>query len=909
MDLKTLSRVGHFLGRRLRGEGQLITALTNVLTTVDAPRKRRSTQHIWQEGPMPLVGVVTPVRNRLTWTLSFVQQMLEQTYPFLRIYIVDADSTDGTPISIRSLGHSSLEVISVASSNFWTGSTNEGVRRALADGCDYILTLNDDAVVPAQFVEHLVTAAEDNNLKIVGSMISYSSEPGRIWAAGVYNDWEAGNFLQTKHANVWADTIDNVKQEIMEVEGLCGNGTLIRRSVFNQIGLYNAKFTPHYHADTEFTLRAGRQGISSYVATNAWIYNRFYEATDGAMTARNRRHFSLRSANYLRPLVFILFNYCPENLRVTAFCRYIQRYLYGSNERSVSRFARTAFFLSNLREKGDFCSRNFYTTGYRELDFCNDLNITLKLSGKEFLQVSSILILRRLLDDVEESHYLRFVETEASRRIVLLDLMKRPEFTSLRDKSPELSILLGEWSGIPDHNLLRKCSVPSFVICVFLLKENRLPTSTELQGSTLSLVKCSREEMYSELVKTDIDKDHLGKSIIRPMHIPRTSLKLGPIVYINADVLCMAQLDNRAKTGVFRYAKSLIDYILQDDSLTVKLFHSPALDHGWEGVAQTSPYLVESHVDMPMADSSDRMADIAFYPYFPFHASDNRFLTQRRVFTLCDLFPVTNPDWFTKEATSNFLRQLRHLPSADHIFCISAETERNLKAYAPSLRGTTSVAHLGVKAPVSEANTSAAQITKLLPTQRYMLCIGTLEPRKNLGTVIRAMAHLRTSEFDDVHLVVVGASGWNVDVAEEASALGNHVRFLGHVKDSELWTLYRSAVCTVFPSLAEGFGFPIVESFASGTPVITSNRSSMLEIAEDYALLVNPLDEGAISAAMITMLRNPDIREKLAKRGLERAREYTWEKCASLHVQEFLRIHSCAYSRDSGETKPRAIRT
>ncbi|WP_082615877.1 glycosyltransferase [Ensifer sp. Root278] len=839
---------------------------------------------ILQRGPLPVVGVVTPVRNRLQWSVSFVRQMLAQTYPFLRIYIVDAASTDGTASAIAALGHSAVEVLSVDSSNFWTGGTNAGVRRAVEDGCDYILTINDDAVVPPEFLERLVAVAATKKLRIVGSMISYAAEPGRIWGAGAYNDWSSGNFLQTRHANLWADAVDELRNDLIEAECLCGNGTLIEASVFDQIGLYDEKFTPHYHADTEFTLRARRQGISSYVATGAWIYNRFYEATDGAMTARNRRYFSLRSANYLKPIVYILANYCPSELRLAAFCRYIERYLFDASQRALSIFARTAFFLSEKLPKEYFGSRGFYTSGCDELDFCRDINVALKLEGREFLMVASMLFLRRVLNKLEEDHYLQYVGTEESRRVVLLDLMKRPEFVAFRTKTPEISLLLKEWTQEVPHQLLRMCSDSSFVISVFLITENRLP-STQRFRQNLSTTKArSRAEVYPSLDLGDPTSDSQGR-------LPCISIsKEKPVVYVNTDVLCMAQLDNRAKTGVFRYVQSFVERIRNDGSVQARLFHSPNLNSGWERVAQKHPELVQLHVEGPAPDAGLMSNHVAFYPYFPFDPFDARFLKLKSVFTLCDLFPVTNPEWFTEEATTNFRRQIRHLTSATHIFCISAETEQKLKTYAPTLRGTTSVAHLGVSVPPLSSVRAAGEIAKLLPSQRYMLCIGTLEPRKNLATVVRAMRRLRGTEFDDVQLVVVGASGWNVDFAEEASMLGDRVRFLGHVDDGELWTLYGSAVCTVFPSLAEGFGFPIVESFASGTPVITSNRSSMREIAGENALLVDPLDERAILDAMVRILRSPDLREKLTKGGLDRAKTFTWERCVSLHVQEFLRI-------------------
>lgn len=839
---------------------------------------------LWQSGSLPIVGIVTPVRNRIAWSVSFVQQILAQSYPFIRIYVVDASSTDGTPLAIQALGHPAVRLIPVSSSNYWTGATNEGVSCALADGCDYIITLNDDAIVPRGFVETLVSTAIRRGIKILGSMISYSHEPGRIWGAGSYNDWSAGNFLQTKFANTWYAQQGELGNEVIEAECLCGNGTLIEASVFEKIGVYNSKFTPHYHADTEFTLRARRYGINSFVATKAWIYNRFYESTDGAMTARNRRYFSLRSANYLRPILFVLQQYCPSGDRVVAFCKYVERYLFDADQRTISRLVRCAFFLSDLSAKGEFTGKNFYSSGSRELDFCSDLHFTLQLKGREFLMVSAMLLLRRQFTDVEKKHYLQYVETEESRRLVLLDLMKRPEFMAWGNVTPEVSLLLGNSKS--DPLLFKNSSDVSFAIGALLSSYGKLPNSRQFREVLDLLLTKPRGLLYPHLSSSD------GNSVGAPPCIEseQEDNVQKPVVYVNGDVLCMAELDSRARTGVFRYVEAIVDQILDEGKVIARIFHSSDLDDGWEKVVRRLPHLSHYHVDKPIRPSNGSRKDIVFYPYFPFSDFDPRFLDQKRVFTLCDLFPATNPEWFTKEATTNFLRQLRHLPSADHIICISAETEKNLRRYAPTLKGSTSVAYLGVRTPVWDIE-SAVTKPDFTPPGRYMLCIGTLEPRKNLATVIKAMTRLQQTEFADVHLVVVGASGWNVNFAEEAKSLDGKIVFLGHVEDEVLWKLYRSAVCTVFPSLAEGFGFPIVESFASGTPVITSNLSSMKEIAGEDAILVDPLDDADLCRAMVSLLSNPDQGRALAIRGLQRAHEFSWGKCLSSHVSEFVRVY------------------
>jgi glycosyltransferase involved in cell wall biosynthesis len=150
----------------------------------------------------------------------------------------------------------------------------------------------------------------------------------------------------------------------------------------------------------------------------------------------------------------------------------------------------------------------------------------------------------------------------------------------------------------------------------------------------------------------------------------------------------------------------------------------------------------------------------------------------------------------------------------------------------------------------------------------YVLAVGTLEPRKNLGRVIDAAA--RT----DVDLRVVGARGWG-----GIEARGANVTWLGQVGDDELARLYRGALCVVYASLYEGFGLPVLEAMACGAAVVTSAGGATEEIAGTAAVLVDPLDTAAIAAGIETAIAQ---REHLRARGLEHVRPYSWDASARL---------------------------
>jgi alpha-1,3-rhamnosyl/mannosyltransferase len=157
----------------------------------------------------------------------------------------------------------------------------------------------------------------------------------------------------------------------------------------------------------------------------------------------------------------------------------------------------------------------------------------------------------------------------------------------------------------------------------------------------------------------------------------------------------------------------------------------------------------------------------------------------------------------------------------------------------------------------------------------YVLAVGTLEPRKNLARAIEA------ARLAGIELRVVGARGWG-----RVEAGGDGVRWLGRVSDLELAQLYRGARCLVYPSLYEGFGIPVAEAMACGTPVVTSRDSAMADVAGPAAVLVDPLDPRSIADGIDRASRT---RAELVALGLERARLFTWARAADAAVASYER--------------------
>ena len=168
---------------------------------------------------------------------------------------------------------------------------------------------------------------------------------------------------------------------------------------------------------------------------------------------------------------------------------------------------------------------------------------------------------------------------------------------------------------------------------------------------------------------------------------------------------------------------------------------------------------------------------------------------------------------------------------------------------------------------------------------RYVLAVGTLEPRKNLTTLLEAFARLRRDGAvdADLRLVLAGARGWldePIFATVRSLGLEDAVRFTGFVDDDDLPAVYSGAALFVFPSLHEGFGLPLLEAMACGVPVVTSNVSSMPEVAGDAATLVDPRDGEGLAAAIARSLRDAPLRGRLREAGIARARQFSWEATA-----------------------------
>ena len=245
------------------------------------------------------------------------------------------------------------------------------------------------------------------------------------------------------------------------------------------------------------------------------------------------------------------------------------------------------------------------------------------------------------------------------------------------------------------------------------------------------------------------------------------------------------------------------------------------------------------------------------------------------VATIHDLAFLKYPQFFSRRGNSVFRRSLKILlKRADVLLCSSQSTLEDCSEFGFS-RDRLRHVPLGVNAPMVMTTRDQIKTRYQLP-ERYLLFVGTLEPRKNLSRLIAALKTLGDSVPD---LVVVGATGWgeNAQTSEISSRDKTRVHFVGFVQPGDLGAIYASAEALCYPSLMEGFGLPILEAMSYGTPVVTSKGSSTQEVAGNAAVIVDPLDIASIASGVQQALNQ---KSELSHLGLKRASEMTWQATA-----------------------------
>ena len=254
------------------------------------------------------------------------------------------------------------------------------------------------------------------------------------------------------------------------------------------------------------------------------------------------------------------------------------------------------------------------------------------------------------------------------------------------------------------------------------------------------------------------------------------------------------------------------------------------------------------------------------------------------VVTVHDLAPIRFADRYPRRARALHKRGA-HIAAAEAavIICPSRSTALDVEEFYGVERDRIRVVPHGVDVAALGVTDAGRRWERRGIAEPYVLWIGTQEQRKNVVAVLEAFAHL-AARHPELSLVLHGPNGWLGDeVGEGLQKRGLHGRTIvseGSLPRNELAALYARASVFVYPSLYEGFGMPVLEAMACGTPVVTSNISALPETAGDAALLVDPLDDLALAEAIVRVVEDPGLAEDLAQKGEKRAKAFTWGETA-----------------------------
>jgi glycosyltransferase involved in cell wall biosynthesis len=362
----------------------------------------------------------------------------------------------------------------------------------------------------------------------------------------------------------------------------------------------------------------------------------------------------------------------------------------------------------------------------------------------------------------------------------------------------------------------------------------------------------------------------------------------------------------RPPTGIFRYTAEMAKHLLllpeTDPTLRYVFFFSREVhpdfvpfQHIFESVlCPTRNELLSKQFWFP-AILPRLHLDIMHYPTFP--PPYVRLPGPRIVMTFYDAGPWRYPQAQTLHGRLYFRTLLSHgLRTCSQAVTLSKHARSEIgyflgNRYLSKISIAPGAVRPAFGQPISHASKQIVRERYHLP-HSFFLTVATIEPRKNLPTLLDAYSRLRQRLGQACpSLVIVGRQGWNCkDILRYMAALQEHVHFLGHIPDQDLIALYQMAVCFVFPSLYEGFGLPVVEAMTAGCPVITTTSSSLPEVAGDAALLVDPLNPAEMSTAMQRVLQDTALQQHMIAAGRVQATRFSWEETARIYREIYLSI-------------------
>lgn len=359
-----------------------------------------------------------------------------------------------------------------------------------------------------------------------------------------------------------------------------------------------------------------------------------------------------------------------------------------------------------------------------------------------------------------------------------------------------------------------------------------------------------------------------------------------------------ARLTHYRLGGISTYIRRLIDALARiDPDNTYTVFHSRKSQQRLSDRLQQRPLWTPPHHRLERLALSVELArfrlDVLHSPDFipPLHGA------KHHVITVHDLNFLRVPQQKDGAAQRYYNEQIRWaVRHADHILAVSETTKSDLILLLGTPSDKITVQPHGVDThfrPLDPPNIEAERKILGLP-ERYILFVGTLEPRKNIPALLTAFRELHRSQAEMPALVLAGRIGWLFEetaaqiTAMQQAGLPIHCR--DDIEDHQLPALYNAAEVLVLPAFYEGFGLPVLEAMACGTPVIASNISSLPEVLGDAGLLIDPYQPDTLTAALMRVLTDSTLRVRMRQQGIVRAHDFTWERSAQIALSVYQRV-------------------
>lgn len=361
-------------------------------------------------------------------------------------------------------------------------------------------------------------------------------------------------------------------------------------------------------------------------------------------------------------------------------------------------------------------------------------------------------------------------------------------------------------------------------------------------------------------------------------------------------------------SGVSEYTFNLVEEILKLDKNDYRLFYNcfgdclniPEFAGGKVKVVKYNypnkilNYLFFKFFNYPKIDK-ELEADVFFMPHINFIGKSK---AAKSLITIHDLSFLKYPEFFSwrKNFWHRMINVKKLIKRFNRVVAVSKNTKQDIVELCGINPDKVEVIYSGIGKEFKQMDANEKKLAEVrdkykLP-EKFILYLGTLEPRKNVDGIIKAYNKLRADnrELQDYKLVIAGGKGWKFDKIYkewERSEFKNDVNFLGYVDSKDKVYLYNLANVFVYPSFYEGFGFPPLEAMACGLPVVVSYAASLPEVAGDAALMVDPYNINDIAKAMAEILADESLKNKLIERGLARAKNFSWEKTAKEYLKIF----------------------